>query len=705
MVTKNFSLKMNRKTTILIILWLLPAILLSQKRHVEVIAAPSNDSIVLRWAPADPYYWRTGNSYGYKVVRFTLFRDSILLDRPEETVITPSELKPRALADWEELVKKDSVAMAAAQAIYGEEFTMDTGNTTGNETDVVPVAIYQRSEEETMRFSMALYAADISPEVAAASGLGFTDKTTKSNEKYLYRVFLNLPDSLASAGDTAFILTGAMYAVPLPSPEDFRARFGDRQVTLSWNSYVLSGTYIAYELQRSNNGKEYTSLSKNLTVPIVQEESGMPEQGFKIDSLPDNGEKYYYRIRGITSFGERGPWSAPVSGKGIVSIGAAPNISGYRIVDKGISITWEFPADHEHEINGFKISRSERHSGGFEEIGTVKPSSRSYTDNENKPTNYYMVEAFNNDGSSAISFPFLAQNDDTTAPVRPEGITGTTDTSWVVTLSWEENREEDLLGYIVLRSVSGNDEYTRLTPSPINNARYNDTLNKRDLNKSVYYKIAAIDQRQNISEMSVPVEISKPDIIPPTRPLIRNVTMTTEGVEIIFDKSNDDDISGYEVYRQIAGNTTWAKLESISSDITAGQARLTDPETPTGYTVVYKVTAIDNAGNRTDSPSSIAVKAVNTTKRENLEKISGYIDYENGKILLEWEPPQRRIGSIKIYRRTNNKEYSIYHTLEGNAVAFEDTGLKTGEEYGYRIKLAYDDGSVSGFSKEILIEY
>ena len=47
-----------------------------------------------------------------------------------------------------------------------------------------------------------------------------------------------------------------------------------------------------------------------------------------------------------------------------------------------------------------------------------------------------------------------------------------------------------------------------------------DTINSQDLNASVYYRIAAVDQRQNQSELSQPLEILKPDKTAPSVPVI-----------------------------------------------------------------------------------------------------------------------------------------------------------------------------------------
>ena len=709
---------MKRNLVILLVLWSLPTIMFSQERdlevismslstaaspqerHLEVIARPLPDSIMLRWAPTDYSHWVLGNNYGYMVERYTIFRDNSLLTLPPKVMLTLEPLKPLPLEEWEDLVKRENVAGVAAQAIFGEKFEVDTGEESGE----TPMAIYQKSEEGVMRFSSALFVADISPETATASGLGYTDNTAKPNEQYLYRVFLSLPDTLATVGDTVDIFTGTNEYSPLPVPADFSVEFGDRVASLSWNSYAQKATYIAWESQRSVNNSEYTTISDNLTIPVTPGEALATEYSYKIDSLGDNDQQYTYRIRGITSFGERGPWSVPISGTGREGIDGIPNITQISLDKQGTVINWTFPGDGE-EIAGFRILRSGYHDKGFEALETVKPSQRSYTDKSPIPTAYYKIEVFNADGSTKESFPLLSQLPDEEPPAVPINLTGVADTTGIVRLTWSGNIEDDLLGYIVLRSSSGNDEYTRLTPSPVDLPVYIDTLNKKELNAAVFYKIASVDLRQNISGYTPPLRVVKPDRIPPTKPVICKISTNDGGIYIEWINSGSGDISFYAIERQVFGDTLWKRLHVLDQSLVNEKPYFTDGVPPIDTAVVYRIVAVDFSGNRSESPPSIEVKGTAPKKSAHIEKITGRVDQQGGKLYLEWELPSDNIKYIRIYRRKTDGEYSLYETLEGNETVFGDYGLKIGEEYGYRLKLVYSDGTVTGFSKEVTIKY
>jgi uncharacterized protein len=54
-----------------------------------------------------------------------------------------------------------------------------------------------------------------------------------------------------------------------------------------------------------------------------------------------------------------------------------------------------------------------------------------------------------------------------------------------------------LFGYRVFKSVSNKDEYSQLTRWPVSVPFFSDTLSKKNLNSRVYYKVLAVDQRQN----------------------------------------------------------------------------------------------------------------------------------------------------------------------------------------------------------------
>ena len=60
----------------------------------------------------------------------------------------------------------------------------------------------------------------------------------------------------------------------------------------------------------------------------------------------------------------------------------------------------------------------------------------------------------------------------------------------------------DLYGYRVFRANSKHEEFSQITVESVFYSHYTDTISLQTLTKKVYYKILAVDQRQNWSEFS-----------------------------------------------------------------------------------------------------------------------------------------------------------------------------------------------------------
>jgi fibronectin type 3 domain-containing protein len=693
---------MNKRKTIYISLFLFLSLsITAQESKLNLISRPLQDSILLRWAPINYKTWSLGNRYGYNLVRYTILRDSTVLSNPERLALNTLPVKPLELNKWESLVKSNKYAGIAAQALFGKSFEVDAGK------GFNPQNVVYKAKEQQQRFAFALYAADMSPMVAKASGLWLTDKTAKKNEKYLYRVFINLPDSLLAEADTAYTFTGISESQKLPVPVEFTSEFGDKLVKLGWNTLAQNNIYIAWEIERSEDkGKHFKSLSEDVIVPFFEGTGSKNEYTFKFDSLQQNGKEYQYRLRGISSFGERGPWSEIVKGKGIETIKANANIISHQSDKKGVLLQWIFPAEEEGNISGFRILRSDNHSVGFEDVsGRLKPAKRNFLDKKPLGTGYYKVMVYLDTIAQKLSFPYLVQLTDSIPPHKPIGLTGVADSSGIVKLSWQANTDPDIYGYRIFRSASGNDEFTQLTTSPIPDAFYSDTLNKQDLNNAVFYKIMALDHRQNQSEFTEVVRVVKVDLIPPSMPVITQTKAAKEGVFLEWINSTSKDVVKHEVFRKLKSDTTWTKIAEVPLKKKTAKSEYKDIDAPSAHIVKYKVMAVDQRGNSSESSFSVEIKALSSAKNLSLQKLSKQVDYEKGSLVISWEQPPKEVMHYKVYRKTKTEAYALYETLDGNQSSFNDYHLKLGDYCTYRIKVIYKDGSVSGFSKEVEVQF
>ena len=647
---------------------------------VYLISSAKPDSIMLRWAPGNIEAWRHGNTYGYKLEKIPILRDSSIIENPTSQPLLKGKL-PLPLAAWEKQVKANKWAAIAAQALYGEEFRPQLDEEVSIET------YYLKSKEEGQRFSFALHAADMSPEVAKMSALMYVDKDVKASEKYLYRLMIDYPDTLKHLQDTSLAFTGVEDYIPLPKPFEFEVSFKSKSAILKWNAFAHENTYISWETERSDDGGEsFQPVKFGSGFQLEQSNQVKPEFMYAIDSFPKNGVVYKYRLRGISSFGEKGPWSGVISGQGKAPIKSSPSISGYQVLKEKVTLKWEFPRGEEDMIDGFILLRSENDQNDFKRVSNIiKPNLREYTDKHPLNTGYYKIEAFREGTVSKKSFPYLIQLSDNIPPGKPTGLKGEADSNLVVTLSWKANKEDDIEGYVVFRSESGNDEFSRMNNKVILQNSFMDTLVKNNLNKQVLYKIAAYDKRYNQSELSDILVVEKPDVIKPSAPVWVETTNKKNGVSLKWIGSSSKDVDYYNLkIMDLSKDSIW-HINTIHHEEKVNHYEYFDKSPPWDQTIKYFLTAVDGSGNESSLVESISIAPNGLMANKDKLKLTYNVDQESGKLILFWNTLQNVI-SYRIYMNRENEGYTLLYTLDGEKNSIELDGVKIGKTYRYTLK-------------------
>ncbi|GHT52871.1 hypothetical protein AGMMS49982_14270 [Bacteroidia bacterium] len=657
---------------------------------VMLLCRPAQqDSILLRWAPTDKQTWDLGNRYGYVVERYTLLRKGKLLDEREFRSLTPVPQTPAPTAEWE-LYEDDKYVSIAAECIFGESPAMPLAG---------PSAIAQKYKEEQNRFSMALFAADQSVLTARLSGLFAVDKTALADEKYLYKIYIAAPDSIGATVDTAFAFTGLSEYQTLPQPIDLTAHWENRKVQLSWNILYLNHIYNSYVVEKSQDGKRYTPISENATVQAV-DEGITPEYAYRSDSLPDNRSKWYYRVRGINAFGELGPPSDSVVGRGRIPITSAPIISSKEVIDnKRVSLIWEYPDTLNESITGFRLYRSSKPTGTKEKIyESKKPKERVYIDPQPDLTNYYVLSVFD-DETEKFSPQTYAELLDSIPPAAPRGLAGVIDSTGIVHLTWDRNKDKDINGYRVYRSNRPDFEFILVTPAMIADTFFTDVINLKTLTKQVYYQLRAEDLRLNQSALSAVLALKRPDTIPPVSPVIQSVAEKKNAFAITWYNSSSDDVMRHHVYRKEATDTAFQLLTSIEKrpkKVPEKQSTYQDNSVQAGETYIYQVRAEDDSGLFSE-PSTPVQKKAPGEKRDDIRLKKREVD---GEVTLTWTiKTEKKVERILIYKAIGNEAPKLHTgTTESNYTDKTGTAEKA---LRYRIKVLYDDGTYSSLSNEV----
>lgn len=714
-----------------------------QKHAIVMTARATENGIKLRWAPTSAYAWRRCNDAGYVLVRYTIQRNQRLLDLEERstpTFLTQEPIKPWQNEDqWRPLMLRNKYAAIAAQALFGKSFAV----TTGTENNGEDAQLVNRAKEESNRFTFGLFAADHSFETATAMGLAFEDKTIRQNETYLYRVYpvehpktpldtlrsdgQNIPIDLHTVIDTGFIATGLADRFALPKIREVEVAFGDKMATVSWNKDVFSMFYVSYQVERSDDGVNWSSL---LDLPYVSPEQAGSNSSymFLIDSLPSNNKPYFYRVLGRTPFDEIGPPSDPVQGMGIDPVPQFfPYIVSMVQTDKGgFDIGWEFRTTDEDKIAGFKILRAPKDQGPFQPVsgaGLLPVGSRNFVDPTPMPTNYYRVVAYDKYNREMSSFSTLAQINDQTPPAAPQNVRGTILKNGTMILTWDPNSEADLLGYRVYISNNPKHEFSQITSRPAPKNHFIDTVSLNTLSKEIYVQVNAVDFRENRSPFSKIAVILRPDTIAPAAPSFTDLTASNTGIELKWANSSSKDVVRHDLQRKAKNQENWETIAQLPFVQGEASGEYIDSSAIVGRDYVYQLVAIDNSDLSTLSPS-VEARRIDNFVRPSIASVNISIDRRNKHIELTWDYPDLdKVHLFQIYRGVENDTPRRYKGLEpreilasetqnnkqqkknGFSFAFRDTALRMNTSYTFRIRALYKDGGVSPLSEPITVDY
>ncbi len=654
------------------------------KSAVKVLARPQKDKILLRWATTTPLSWKMSNQYGFIVERYTVTRDKKILAQPEKKIISATPFKPQPIDNWKTVAEKDNYAAVIAQAIYGKDFELSGGDSKGL------TKIINQANELEQRFGLSLYAADNSFEAAKLAGWGYEDKEVQPNEKYLYRVISVIPKDQLKV-DSGSVYVGIIDYQELPKPSDIGSAFGDKTVMLSWDYSILKNYYNNYFIEKSADGETYNRLSDLPVANLNNKEEKPSNRMYFIDSLKDNSIQYYYRIRGVSPFGEVGPPSEPISGTGKKFLTKVPNIRSTNIDEKGaVQIEWFFDGRENELIKSFTLNQAKKEQGPYKAVvENINANSRIVRFDKLYATNYFTITAVAKQGQSRTSFPVLVQPIDSLPPAIPTGLRATIDSNGVVTLKWNQNKEQDLLGYKVFRANNKQEEMATLTPSVHKKCIYRDTVNIKMLNNKVYYAIASVDQRQNQSQHSTVIEIKKPDIIPPSAPLFTDYQIKNDSVILHWVNSSTEDVAKHELYRTASPNPSKGggiEKPQLLSKFTDTTSQYIDGTAEPGKKYEYNIVAIDATGLKTNAVNRLQITIPDNSNRYNIKLLNTYKNIKNRYIEIFWKDDLKEVQAYNIYKAVKGKPITLWKVVTvGEARQATDNNITVGETYQYAV--------------------
>jgi hypothetical protein len=647
---------------------------------ISSVALVKENSVMLRWAPGSVPVWQTGRKYGYIITRYTIARNGTFIpDGLSKGIrLTDSPVKPFEAEYFDTLSISDPRASVIQEALYGKDFDqVNPSNDFGS--------FMKFHQELEIKMGFALFICDLSTALSKAAGLFYEDTTVVSGERYAYSITpANIPEGLEV--EPSVVVADAGLITTLPVIIDVQSVFIDRAVKFRWPVSIYKGIYSAYILEKSENGKDFFSVSE---LPLVSlSESENPDYFSYSDSLSRNNKLTWYRIKGITPFGEKGPPSETIKGEGIPDFSSYASIDTARVVDGKITIRWRLTESSQSPVKEIYILRCGKYNGLYETLNRRPLSNRDnfYTDNSPAASNYYQLLLIGNNSQKSYSFPYFIQTEDSEPPDAPEKLAGKVDSSGIVTIIWEKNIEPDLLGYKVFRANSPGEDFISLAQEISANNLWHDTINLNTLTQKIYYQVIAVDKNYNSSEYSEILELSRPDTIRPAPALISKIEATDGKVVLQFEKSPGNDIGRYELYRQAEDDSTLFRMNAWQESLPEVYQ---DSPALKGKTYHYSLITSDISGNSSENGRYVFIPS-STTQQINPEAEQSA---DGSVIKIHWNYPDGFYpGKTLIYRSAGNDPVALYTTIDGTGGQFEDNEIELSTTYCYRIVVYSLDG-------------
>ena len=557
---------------------------------------------------------------------------------------------------------------------------------------------YTHDEIEDIRYFFNYLACNQDYSVAQLNGLGFFDNQKESIQDIVYSIpsIFNITPLIIKNGKR---YEGVKPPIPLHS-------IADQQILFEWPALPYFYQYYGFQLERSFDGKKYTQLNNG---PIINYHSGEKKVGFRsYFSYQDTlhyGKTIYYRLKGLDYFGGQSDPGDPVIIR-IPKIIPAPLLTGYNLGIHHLQLNWDFDSRYERDITGFSIWCSDSVNGTDKKRIKANVDKKTRTlvlSDKNEATKFYFIEINRPDASGTFSFPIMIVKSDASPPASPSQFLATMNDKGIVALSWAANKENDILGYRLFRSVDSLSEFAVLTDTIIANNAFWDTLSLNTLTTRIFYRAAAIDQNYNLSKLSEIISIQVFDTIRPSQPVFYQYTPLISGVLLKWYPSFSIDVRHTLLQKRLFGSTSeWEIIKTTPALYTSDS--ILDQNVNPGMLYEYSLTAVDHAGNQSVPSRPLVAKPLISPFLPVIEIFKGEYNKEKKLVQLQWEYAEPGILEYWIYKNKQDEAPSLFKQLSAAVNIYEDKDVLSNKVYTYYIRAIHEDGRESTLSKAIVVK-
>ena len=469
---------------------------------------------------------------------------------------------------------------------------------------------------------------------------------------------------------------GVIKKQEVEQPKGFNGDARNHGVSLHWKEAGDAMQTVGYYVYRSNSLLgPYLKLNPIGSISFNQDLEGTSYA----DNYLKNGQTYFYYITFFNAFGMESEMSE------IIELSPSPQyqtyIMGLEAEDRvgNVELSWSITDSSLH----YEIFRGESYDGTYTKIYPPTPllkfKNSSYLDRKAREgvLHYYYIRGANAQKAKAVSDTILFSLPDNTPPNPPLNVQGKVSKDGKVQLSWDENKEEDLLGYEVERFTgdSGVNNFL-LTAKPLSINKFTEPLG--DKSQSAYrYVIFALDQSYNRSQGSEPIRLRRPDDIAPSSPILKFVHMEDGVVHLAWTASQAKDFDYYVIYRKKEGGR-WKEIRQVNS------AQIKDTLNQEGV-FVYAVSAVDHDDNV--SPKSSEVRFSHRPANSIAAPTDGEVSDSTKGLYLSWKASSdTRVVMYEVCRFDSSQNKFVQITeLRGKHESFLDRYASNQKAQRYKV--------------------
>ncbi len=656
---------------------------------VIVSVAHTQDGNRLMWTPKDVEHFDLGIENGYTLKRYTIVQDGVgtpLVDLSTTEVVLSTNILPLATGDsgW-----TGTFGVPADSIIYHVNQQVDLQNP--NLSDA-----FTYTQENIERFQFGVFIAYLDFDIAQKMGLAYHDVTVQSNSTYMYKLEMNQTDIV----DIERIATDSLTS--FATIENVGALSEMGKVNVSWPIEGITNDYFAFNILRSEDDVNFTQINEE---PYIFFSTGNsePDKYVYQDTTTSYGTTYYYALEGLTIFGVTGERSASSS---VISLpymtGVDPKVSADDSDSSKVTLQWTISNQDQTVLDflaGYNVYRSDHPDQGFELLNQSPVAAQTYVDNSPISSAYYMVATVDDFGQEYWSLPEFAQVKDHTPPAVPVDLAVRESVTNQYELTWTANTENDLEGYLLYTQYTDTSNYIMISNDIIEDTIFAYNYPPDLVADQICFKISAIDNRGNQSDMSDCVSVILPDNLPPARPYMSKHQAVEGGIALGWQFSISEDVVLHNLQRKPTGSPGWESILKIRPrDQVDYEINLTDGSLiptcyiDTTYTELrsydYRMAAVDADENISYSSivslsplsagsvgqiENFSVSSVNTVESGIMPQQDAYdlIQAEISTLSSGNTPNYTNLEFLVIYRIITAEEYEALPSLsDADALTF-----------------------------------